>query len=79
MAESHLFIIEIPADLQLTEEEIATLEGHLQVDAGNLLDARASEGPSTTETNVNTVRVKTRVQTTEDLSARQSQSKSDEK
>jgi len=79
MAESHLFIIEIPADLQLTEEEIATLEGHLQVDAGNVLDARESGDPPTTETNVNTVRVRTRIRTTEDLRARPPQGKPREK
>ncbi|MDQ3688060.1 MAG: hypothetical protein M3430_21000 [Acidobacteriota bacterium] len=76
MAKSHLFIIEIPRELQLSEEEIATLEGHFQVDAGNLLDARESGEPPIDDTNVNTVRVQTRLQPTAGKSASRSSKKS---
>lgn len=58
----HTFIIEIPADLQLNEEERAALEGHFQVDAGNLLDERDGINPDDPFTNRSAVQVITRVQ-----------------
>ncbi len=60
MAKKYKFTIEIPKELRLTKKEIATLEGHFKVDAGNLLDVRLPSGPSTDETNVNNVSVTTR-------------------
>jgi hypothetical protein len=58
----HTFIIEVPADLALTPEEIAALEIHFQQDAGHILDQRMSEEPPTQFTNVGAVRVITKLQ-----------------
>lgn len=58
--EIHTFIIDIPPELQLTEEERSELEGLFQVDAGHLLDRRAGPDPPPF-TNVQAVRVVTRL------------------
>jgi hypothetical protein len=61
----HTFIIEIPKDVEFTPEEITTLEGQFQVDAGHILDARVPESEPTEFTNVGSVRVVTKIQAEE--------------
>lgn len=58
------FVIEIPAELRLTEEETALLEGHFKTDVTVMLQARTpTDDPPHDETNVNQVHVTSRVRT----------------
>lgn len=62
MSEIHTFIIEIPGELELSEEEVADLEGRFLVDAGILIDKKMGIMLPSDTTNINNVRVITRLQ-----------------